>query len=797
MNYRTLFRGLFLAGGILAWMPSGVAQNSNLQLSSSRLAFNGVANGPQLPTQAITVTSIDGSSVAFALLVDSGSTGTAAPSWVTVTPTQATTPAQIRVTVNPSGLATGPYSARVQLTDRQGRPLGIIIPVNVQLSSGTSEFDVEPSEVTLSSSVAAGNVRQGMLVQSLGSAPVSPVTVSVTAGYPWLSAAVPTCTTICPVNINVAVSSLSPGAHTGLLHVTTALGSKDVPVSVYAADHGPFDQLSTSAVFFEAIQTSGLMDSRGVSLLNNGDSASTWSLDIPDGASWLSVSPTSGVIVPSQSASLTVSMNLGNQAPGTYSSMVRISSQDPGFLTLYLPVILRVDVSGTTATPILSTGGAVLSSQSGALDAVQQQVTLSAASATPITYEASPQGSNWLSLIPLRGQASSSPTPLAISAAAMNEGQGFYSGLINVGFGVSSVRTMHVGFAVTGVTGVACQPQLSYLTETAIPDNFALHSGAPTPLEVVFVDDCGNPITNGTVTASFSNGDPAIEMISTGNGHYVQTWTPLNPSASLPNGNLSAAFQGFASGLSPALTEVIGSVTMDSLPAIATGGVLNNLSPQIGAPVAPGTVVQLYGSSLATGAGSATIINGQLSTTIGGVSVLVGGLNAPLFYTSSGQIDLQIPSELQPNQQYQVIVDNNGVRSKPESINTTAVQPGLASFPDGTVIAQDINYQLINAQNPAHAGDVITLYLTGMGATTPAVPTGMVSPATPLAVTTVQPQVTIDGVAGEVSFSGLTPGAVGLYQINVRIPAGARTGDLPLVVSQNGVMSNTAMVPVG
>ena len=293
--------------------------------------------------QAITVTSVTSTAIDFALLVDSGAPGTPVPSWLTVTPLLATTPAQIRVTVNPTGLAVASYSGRIQLTDRKGVSLGIIIPVTLQTTAGTLQFDIAPPELTFSSSVSAGNVQQGILVRSLSAAPIGPVSLSVASGYPWLSATVAACTTVCPVNVNVAASTLSPGAHTGLIHITTAAGSKDVPVSVFAADHGPFDQLSASGVFFEAVQGSGLSDSRSVSLINNGDSPSTWSANVAAGAPWLSVSPASGVTAPGAATILTISMNLGSQAPGALGGMISITSQDPNAVTLYLPAVLEVD----------------------------------------------------------------------------------------------------------------------------------------------------------------------------------------------------------------------------------------------------------------------------------------------------------------------------------------------------------------------------------------------------------------------------------------------------------------------
>ena len=798
MTNGEFLRRFVVAGGALILVLPGVAQNPALQLSSSSLTFNAIAGGPKPAMQAVTVTSVTSTAIDFALLVDGGAPGTPAPAWLSVTPLLATTPADIRVTVDPSGLAAGPYSARIQLTDRQGRTLGIILPVTMQAAAGTPQFDVTPSSVNFSGSLASGTLQQGLLVRSLGPGSIAPVTVSMVSGYAGLYATVDACDTVCVVHVNTATTTLSPGAHNGVVRITTAAGSKDVPVSLFVADHGSFDQLSFSAIPFEAVQVSGLMDSRTVLLSNNGDSVSTWSADVPDGSQWLSVSPSTGTIAPGSSTSLTVSMNLGNQGPGAYGGMIRISSPDPNAVTLYLPAVLKVLPTGSAATPVLSSNGLVLTTQTGTPESVQQQISLSAASTTPVNFQASPQSSSWLSLVPARGLASSTPTTLTVSAAGANQAAGFYSGLINIGFGTASVRSMHVGFAVTAATGApTCQPQLTYVTETAIPDNFAVRTGSPTPLEVVYVDDCGTPIVNGSIAATFSNGDAGVELVSIGNGHYTQTWTPGNPSDSLPGGNVSVAFQAFAPPLKPASTEVIGAVIKEStLPAIATGGVINSFITSSGTPVAPGAVVQIFGSALATGTASGTVANGKLSTSVGGTSLKIGGLDAPIAYASPTQINAQLPAELLPNRQYQVIVNANGVYSKPEPINTIAAQPVLAAFSDGRIIAQDVNFNLINAQNPAHAGQVITLYLTGMGATNPPVPTGTLAPGSPLAVTASQPQVSIDTSSADILFSGLTPGAVGLYQVNIHIPANVRTGDLPLVVSQGGVASNTAILPV-
>ena len=87
-------------------------------------------------------------------------------------------------------------------------------------------------------------------------------------------------------------------------------------------------------------------------------------------------------------------------------------------------------------------------------------------------------------------------------------------------------------------------------------------------------------------------------------------------------------------------------------------------------------------------------------------------------------------------------------------------------------------------------------YVNGLGPVENQPPSGNPSPSQPLATTRVIPEVTIGGQRADVSFSGLTPGIVGLYQVNARIPDGVASGLQPLVVTANGIVSKSVMIPV-
>ena len=235
-----------------------------------------------------------------------------------------------------------------------------------------------------------------------------------------------------------------------------------------------------------------------------------------------------------------------------------------------------------------------------------------------------------------------------------------------------------------------------------------------------------------------------------------------------------------------------------------TAAVHNFMPAQPDAPLAPGAVAALYGSNLAP---SLAVAPGgkRLPTQLNAVTVLIGGEEAPVYFTSNGQVNVQVPPGLQPDRDYQILVSTAGALTQPATLALAKAQPGVAALPDGTAIAQHSNpgscrdpLCLVSQNAPARAGGALVIYLGGMGATSPTVVAGDLSPGLAsgdaLARVAAAPTVTVDGRAAEVLFAGLTPGLTGLYQINFKVPSGVRPGDCEVVVTQGSAASNRTRI---
>jgi len=256
-------------------------------------------------------------------------------------------------------------------------------------------------------------------------------------------------------------------------------------------------------------------------------------------------------------------------------------------------------------------------------------------------------------------------------------------------------------------------------------------------------------------------------------------------------------------------------------PVINYQGVLDNATFIAGDTVSPGDVMVVKGDQLSLSPytpGSAP----PLSTQVADTSVLVNNTPAPIFYTSYGQIAFQLPTNTPTGQALVQVKRTDSTLSNTVSVNVVARAPKvlLLSGAYGAIVNNDgcrgasacaLGGSLplpasFSAPGypayPARAGDVLTIYAIGLGATSPAVSSGQPSPtAEPFARLTTTP--TVDFGAGVFpvqvtpSFAALTPGYAGLYQINVTVPADAPKGIVQMLVGfPDGTVSNQFQIAI-
>jgi uncharacterized protein (TIGR03437 family) len=215
-------------------------------------------------------------------------------------------------------------------------------------------------------------------------------------------------------------------------------------------------------------------------------------------------------------------------------------------------------------------------------------------------------------------------------------------------------------------------------------------------------------------------------------------------------------------------------------------------------PVAPGGLFSIYGSNLApTNIATREI---PLPTALADSCLTVNGQPVPVLFVSPNQVNAQMPFQSVGNVTMVVhtpggVSDNFNLTVLPNSPSVFSIDvagPGT-TFP---TVVRASNNLLVTNSNPIQHGDVLVIYLTGLGQVAPFVENGQPAPVEPLAVTVTDPVVAIGGAGLPVLYSGLAPGQVGLYQINVSVGSNVPVGlGLPLTINQ-GSSTHTVRVRV-
>jgi uncharacterized protein (TIGR03437 family) len=251
------------------------------------------------------------------------------------------------------------------------------------------------------------------------------------------------------------------------------------------------------------------------------------------------------------------------------------------------------------------------------------------------------------------------------------------------------------------------------------------------------------------------------------------------------------------------LFVITGSLIFAQTPAVTSGGICNAASCAANQTVAPGSLISIFGSNLASSLSQADSI--PLSTTLGGVGVTINSTPAPLLFVSAGQINAQLPWNA-GNGTASIVVTRDGATSSAVSFPVGSLNPGIFTLSgdgtgqaiaygnsDGAFAAPAGSVPPPYTAHPAKIGDPTSLVIlaTGMGSVDPPVTTGDIPPSGTLARTTVTPTVLVGGVAAQVVFSGLAPGFVGVNQINIVIASGTPVGDaVPLQIEMGGITTS-------
>jgi uncharacterized protein (TIGR03437 family) len=267
----------------------------------------------------------------------------------------------------------------------------------------------------------------------------------------------------------------------------------------------------------------------------------------------------------------------------------------------------------------------------------------------------------------------------------------------------------------------------------------------------------------------------------------------------LPNGTVTALTSANAGSLGQITTNGNNvNVTYASMPDATTpptlpaGAVINGASFAVGVPIAPGSIASVFGSDFGSSPDR--------------VTVLIGGILAPLFVVTPEQINFQVPWQLFGQVQAALTITSSGLTSAPITVPLANLAPGIFLLNTGAQAAALIaNTAFVAApveafpgSRPAKLGEYISIFCTGLGPVTHEPATGVPASSDTVSTTTGgMISVSIGGVSAPAAFSGLAPGFLGLYQVNVQIPSNAPLGPaVPLTITIGGKSSNQASIAV-
>lgn len=252
-----------------------------------------------------------------------------------------------------------------------------------------------------------------------------------------------------------------------------------------------------------------------------------------------------------------------------------------------------------------------------------------------------------------------------------------------------------------------------------------------------------------------------------------------------PAGRVFLAFQNTIDGGFPLGVILWHEPPVPAGPRIFEGGVVNAAS--FAGTLAPGSLATIFGASFLDGP-AASASSTPLPESLGEVGVSINGVPAPLLYVSDSQINFQVPYETPPGIA-RITVFAKGMASNEIQVTTLPTSPGIFAGEANVAVAQNQDYSVNGPSSPAKPGSYVMIYATGAGQVDNTVATGSAALRSPLSRTLQIMKVSIGNRETPVSFAGLTPGFVGLLQVNVPVP-NLPAGSYPVQLQFGDALSN-------
>jgi uncharacterized protein (TIGR03437 family) len=331
----------------------------------------------------------------------------------------------------------------------------------------------------------------------------------------------------------------------------------------------------------------------------------------------------------------------------------------------------------------------------------------------------------------------------------------------------------------------------------ALTGNFdAIPAYTQTGVLVKIVDQFGVPVQNIPVRATALNGG-SVTLLNTSTDVFGIVEADITVGSSI--GQQVFRFEG-----GNLFAEITANVF--PRPALSIDGVRDAASGEASEGFAAGQYISLFGNALAP---ALKVFQGsELALALARASVSFDneaqGISAPgrLHFVSPTQINVQIPWECEGLATVSMKVSIGDFSSEVVTLRLRPANPAFFEYTEpGTnrrfIAALDSNFALVGSNNAVPRGGIAQLYANGLGRVNNRPGSGLASPSNPLASTVEIPELTIGGRAAQVLFSGLAPGIVGLYQVNVSVPNDAPAGpDVEVVLRQSGVTSKISRLAI-